>query len=87
MMNNNKILVNLTVPEINKNYDIMLPINKKVGNIIILLNKAINELSDGTYPLSKGNLLYNVNTKKYYQPDILLANTDIKNGTYLVLLS
>lgn len=83
----NKVLVSLSIPEIDKKYDIYLPINKKVGNIINLLNKAINELTDGEYDISNKNVLYNVTTKEKYQSDILLANTNIRNGTRLVLLS
>lgn len=83
----NKVLVSLFVPEIGNNYDIYLPVNKKIGNIIILLNKAINELSNGNYKLDSNNLLYNVETKQIYNPDILLANTNIRNGTKLLLIS
>ena len=83
----NKVLVSLFVPEIGKNYDIYLPVNKKIGNIIILLNKAINELSNGNYKLDSNNLLYNVETKQIYNPDMLLANTNIRNGTKLLLIS
>lgn len=84
---NNKVLVNINVPEIDKNFDVYLPINKKIGNIIILLNKLINELTDGEFTLSKNNRLYNLTTKELYTSDILLANTNIRNGTLLVLLS
>lgn len=82
----NKVLVDLIVPEINQSFDVYLPINKKIGNIIILLNKAINELSNGIYPISKENKLYNVTTRNIYSPDVLLANTDIRNGTKLVMI-
>ena len=84
---NNKVLVNINVPEIDKNFDVYLPINKKIGNIIIRLNKLINELTDGEFTLSKDNRLYNLTTKELYTSDILLANTNIRNGTLLVLLS
>lgn len=84
---NNKVLVKLVVPEIDSIYDIYLPVNKKIGNIIILLNKAIYELSNGDFPLSEFNSLYNANTKVRYQADLLLANTDIRNGTKLILLT
>ena len=83
----NKVLVSLFVPEIGITYDLYLPVNKKMGNIIILLNKAINEISNGSYKIDSNNLLYNVETKKIYDPDILLANTDIRNGTKLLLIS
>ena len=83
----NKVLVSLSIPEIDKNYDVYLPINKKVGNIINLLNKAISELTDGELALSNYNSLYNATTKEKYQSNILLASTNIRNGSSLVLLS
>lgn len=83
----NKVLVNLLVPEIDLQFDIYLPINKKIGNIICLLNKSINELTDGELVLSNCNKLYNAFTKELYPSDILLANTSIRNGTKLILLS
>ena len=82
-----KVIVNIIVPEIDQTYDVYLPVNKKLGNIVLLLNKAINEITNGTYPLSQSNLLYNVDTKEIYQPDILLQNTDIRNGSKLVLIN
>ena len=83
----NKVLVSISVPEIDKQYDVYLPINKKVGNIINLLNKAISELTDGEFTISLNNKLYNAITKELYYSDVLLANTNIRNGSSLVLLS
>ncbi len=83
----NKVLVELIVPEIDKTYQIYLPINKKIGNIINLLNEAIFELSNGELPQSKSNSLYNVDTLEMYLSDKLLINTNIRNGTRLVLIS
>ena len=83
----NKVYIKLKVPEIDKEYDLYLPVNKKIGNITNLLNEAINELSFGEIALSKNNKLYNEKTLEEYSPDILLLNTNIRNGTVLVLIS
>ena len=83
----NKVLVSLLIPEIDEKFDIYLPINKKIGNIIILLNQAINELTNNEFQLSNKNTLYNINTKEKYQPNVLLADTNIRNGSQLILLS
>ena len=82
-----KVLVRLIVPEINMTYDVYLPITKKIGNIIILLNKAVNELSLGSFPLSNTNKLYNARSNEKYPSDVLLYNTNIRNGTHLILVS
>ena len=82
-----KVLVRLIVPEIDAVYDVYLPIMKKIGNIIGLLNKAVNELSFGNFPISSTNKLYNARCNQKYSSDILLYNTDIRNGTHLILIS
>ncbi len=83
----NKVLVHISVPEIDEEYDIYLPINKKIGNVLLLLNKAINELSNGVLPLSNNNSLYNSFTGERYSFDVLVIDTNIRNGSRLVLLT
>ncbi len=84
---NDKVNVKLIVPEIDEVYDILLPINKKMGTILKLLNKSVNELSNEIFPISEKNKLYNCETLELYDPNKLLFKTDIRNGTKLVLLS
>ena len=84
---NSKVIVKIIVPEIDQVFDMYLPVNKKIGNIIELISKAINELTTGEYTVSNTTVLVNVETDIEYEPDILLLNTDIRNGTKLVLIS
>ena len=42
---NNKVFVQLIVPEIDQSYDVYLPINKKIGNIIL----GISDFKDKEY--------------------------------------
>lgn len=84
---NNKVLVNLKVPEIDKSFDLFLPANKKIGNIILLINKTLSELTEGKYQINSIYALFNLDTKELYTSDQLLLNTNIRNGTRLLLLS
>lgn len=84
---NDKVDVEITVPEIEKKYDLFLPVNKKMGTIVKLLNKTINEDTDGEFPISETCTLYNAEMLEMYEPNVLLYNTNIRNGTRLVLLS
>lgn len=83
----NKVLVKLLVPEVDIECDVFLPINKKIGNIINLLNESIEEMTNGELKLSNSNKLYNSLTNERYQSDVLLINTNIRNGSILVLIS
>ena len=80
---NNKVLVEIIVPEIDRKFSVFLPINKKIGNIIILINKAIYELDNNH--IKNTNSLYNRETGRKYEVNLLLYKTDIRNGTALVL--
>ena len=81
----NKVLVKVIIPEIDKTFDMYLPINRKIGNIINLINKYASELTNNELILSNSNKLYNSITNEKYLPDVLLANTNIRNGTELVI--
>lgn len=82
----NKILIELIVPEIDIKYNLYIPINKKIGNIIVLLNKAVKELSYGIYEGTEKTSLYNKNTGEKYSINNLVRETDIKNGSCLILI-
>ncbi len=84
---NDKVNVKIIVPEINQSYNVFLPINKKMGTIVNLLNKAINELTGSDFPITSTSKLYNVDTLQMYDANVLLFNTDIRNGTKLVILT
>ena len=81
----NKVLVKLTIPEIETSYNVYLPISKRIGNIIILLIKAINE-SGLNYPEDINKALYNRETGEKYGANKILYETDIRNGTEIILL-
>ena len=84
---NHKVIVCLKVPELDKTFDIFLPVNKKIGNIIVIINKMLNDLSDGAYPICNKFALINLDTEEIYSPDVLLVNTTIRNGSNLMIIA
>ncbi len=82
----NKILVEISVPEIDATYNAFLPVNKKVGNILVLITKAISDMSNNNYKITNSNSLYNRETGEKYDINTLIRKTNIRNGTKLVLL-
>lgn len=84
---NTSVFVKIIVPEIDKSFDVYLPINKKIGNIINLLNSSISEMTSGEFAVSNNNKLYNSKTLERYASNILLYNTTIRNGSVLILIS
>lgn len=81
-----KILIKLYVPMIEEIYDVWIPSHKRIYNIIVLLVKAINELSENSYRPKKMPLLYDKLTAESYDLNLKLKDTNITSGTELILL-
>lgn len=81
-----KVLVNVYVSELDLKYDLFIPANKKVGNVILLIVKAIHEISDGAYPISVNHALMNSETCQIYDFNLNIKDAKILNGTKLILV-
>lgn len=82
----NKVLVHLLIPEIDESYDIFVPINIRIGTVIKLLNKSLVELTNGIYQEKSGRKLYNVADSSVYDINLLVRNTNIRNGVTIILM-
>ncbi len=82
----NKVLVVLNLPELDETFDIMIPISRKIGNIIELISKFLNEETEGQYQIDVHKNLYNKETGQRYNNNQLVIETDIRNGTRLILI-
>lgn len=81
-----KVLVEIYVPGMEQEFDMWLPIHKKIGNIVNLLLKSLNEMSENNVITSDAPLLYNMESAFPYNLNLMLKDTDIKNGTKLILV-
>lgn len=80
-----KVLVNIYVPEIEQNYEFYIPVNRTIDIVIQIINHAINEIVFGEFPIKDNLQLCNRRTGQIYDNGFYVRNTDIKNGTQLVL--
>lgn len=84
-MKENKVNVELIVPCIGKRYNVFIPVNKTVGEVIVILNKTINEMTN-CFPLNNKISLLNIFEGTIYDYNIEIINSGIKNGTILALV-
>lgn len=82
----NKILVKLYVPMMEEQYDIWIPLNKRIYNVINLLIKAIYEFSGGHYQPNKMPNLYDKLSAKPFNPNLTVKETSIRNGSEIILI-
>ena len=82
----NKVLIELIVQDINSTYNVYIPVKKKIGSIIELLNRSVFELSNGAFVGNNKTGLYSRETGERYAVDSLVRMTNIRNGASLILL-
>lgn len=85
-MMENKVLIILNIPELDETYDMMVPVSRKVGNLIELISKFLLEITDGKYKVDVHKNLYNKESGHRYNNNTLVIDTDIRNGARLILI-
>ncbi len=80
----NKVLVIVSVPMIEKEFDLYIPVVKKVGTIKNLIIKIVEEASEGTFTDDGCKSLYDKVTGERLDEQQFVKSS-IKNGTRLIL--
>lgn len=81
-----KIIVKLYVPTIEKEFDVWIPVQKRIYNVIYLLTKAVNELTNGNYKPKQMPNLYDKLTAKPYNINLSIKESTIRNGSEIILI-
>lgn len=82
----NKVLVTINVPCLENKYDVYVPVNRKVYSVIKMLAKTLYMVSQGSFDLQKEYVLYDEVTGNMYDMNLLVRDTDIRNGSRIILL-
>ena len=83
----NKVLINLIVPELDSDFDVFIPVNEQVWKIKKLLLKSVSDLSTISLDMNRDYILLNKNSDIIYKNNEIIINTDIRNGSELILIS
>ena len=83
----NKVLVKFYSLELGLSYDIFIPVNELIWKIKKLIVKSIADLNNMPDLYKDDYLLINKLTGKIYQNNEIVINTDIRNGTELMLIN
>ena len=82
----NKVLINLYIPLLEKKYELFLPVNKKVSEIIYLIGNSLTDITGGYYIYKKTERLYSRINGKEYNINEMIKNTNIRNGSELIFM-
>lgn len=81
----NKILITIFVPRIEEHYDVKIPINAQVKELIELLQKAISDMTDKVYEINPNAMLYDKITGKIINYNNIVKYSGLKNGSSVML--
>ena len=86
MKMNNKILIKLTLIELDETFDIFIPANEVIWKIKKLIIKSISDLTGNPLGMNTDYIFINKLTSKIYSNNELIINTDIRNGTEILMI-
>ena len=81
---NNKVLIKLIVPSLDKSCDLFIPVNETIYKIKKLILESLNDID--TNMLNVSYVLINKINSRVYNNKEIVINTDIRNATELMLL-
>ena len=84
---NNKVLIKLIMPEFDLSYDLFIPVNEVIWKLKRLIMKSIQDLSGVSINNIDEALFINKDNSRVYNNNEIVINTDIRNGTELILMS
>ena len=82
----NKILIEVYVPLIEKEFDVLVPVNKKIRNVTRLINSTIKDLSNGSWPDNKKVRLFNRINGLLLESKLNVKDAGLINGSQVVLI-
>ena len=83
----NKVLVKFIVLELNVSFDAFIPVNEVVWKIKRLAMKSISDLSNNKEINERNMIMLNKDNSRIYDSNEIIIDTDIRNGTELILIS
>ena len=82
----NKALVEIFVPAIGQKYDVYIPLEIKMSEVVKMVAKAFSELSQGKYKATQDAILCDAVTGNIFDINIEVAELGIKTGSRLMLI-
>ena len=87
MDNLNKILIEVIVPLLEENFEIYIPVNKRISTVIKLIEKSLNEITNGYYPTQKENsVIIDEESGSVFDVNLTVKESKMINGSKIILI-
>lgn len=82
----NKILVEIFLPAANKSFDVYIPLDSQMSEVLVLVSAMLSELSEGKYNAMNSAVLCDAVSGIIFNINMTIAELGIKNGSKLMLI-
>ena len=84
-MDDFRVFVVIEMPILDRKYELFIPIDRRIHDIIRILKNTIPDLSNDYYENNEPNI-YSKSSGEIYDMNLIIKNSNIKMGTRLILL-
>lgn len=81
-----KYLVDVFLPAAGEHFDVFLPENKLIGEVITLLTEIIEPISGGKFEKTSDTVLINALDGSVYDFNTTVFDSGVRNNTKLILI-
>ena len=85
-MMNDKALVEISVPAAALKFDVYIPFESKMSEVVKLVSGALSDLSAGKYKATETAVLCDADTGAVFDVNTEIAELGIKTGSRLMLI-
>jgi hypothetical protein len=82
----NKVLVEIFLPAADRSFDVYIPLESQMSEVLLLVSALLSDLSDGKYKANGQAILCDAATGIIYNINMAVAELGIQNGSKLMLI-
>lgn len=81
-----KVLVEIFVPVLDRSFDIFIPLQSPMHEVLELIKKAVKELSDGRFVINENTAICHREDGTIININLSVYELEIRNGSKLMLI-
>ena len=83
---NKKALVEISVPAAGQRFEVYIPLESRMSEVVAMVAGALSDLSGGSYKATESAVLCDAQTGAIFNVNMEVAELGIKNGSRLMLI-
>lgn len=82
----NKVLVEIFLPAAGRSFDVYIPLESQMSEVLLLVSSLLGDLADGKYKPTGNEVLCDAESGIIFNINMAVAELGIKNGSRLMLI-